>query len=178
MKRRERSRGFTLIELLVVIAIIGLLASVIIAALSSSRIKSRDTRRLADIRQLQNALELYYIANTNYPTPSSGALTALTTANSIPSLPLDPLGGGNYTYSALGSGTTCNSYHLGAYMELATTQGLANDIDASAGSPCNNGGSDFSGTSAGTGTGVSRACSTDTSSPAPSGGERCYDVKP
>ena len=167
-------RGFTLVELLVVIAIIGLLASVILASLSSSRIKGRDARRLADIRQIQNGVELYYIANTNYPTTTA----LLVSANAMPAIPVDPLGNAPYAYAALGSGTTCNGYHLGAFMELNTTAALATDIDAAAGTVCTSGGTDFSGLSAGTGTGVSRACSTDTGTAAPSGTERCYDVKP
>jgi prepilin-type N-terminal cleavage/methylation domain-containing protein len=53
-------KGFTLIELLVVIAIISLLASLAVAALRNARVKARDTKRIADIRQLQTALDLYY----------------------------------------------------------------------------------------------------------------------
>lgn len=55
--------GFTLVELLVVVAIIGLLSTVAAVSLNQSRIKSRDTKRLADMRQIQNALALYYDAN-------------------------------------------------------------------------------------------------------------------
>jgi len=59
--------GFTLIELLVTIAIIGILASVAMVSLSSIRVKARDTKRLADIKQIQLALELYYDNNNIYP---------------------------------------------------------------------------------------------------------------
>ncbi|NBV76692.1 type II secretion system protein [bacterium] len=51
-------RGFTLIELLVVIAIIGLLSTVVLASLSSARAKSRDARRLSDLKQIANAVAL------------------------------------------------------------------------------------------------------------------------
>ena len=61
------SAGFTLIELLVVIAIIGILSSTVLASLNSARSKARDTRRKADMKQLQLALELYYDSNGSYP---------------------------------------------------------------------------------------------------------------
>ncbi len=64
----NKSKGFTLIELLVVIAIIGLLASVVLLALNSARAKSRDAKRLADMKQVATAMELYFNDNYTYPT--------------------------------------------------------------------------------------------------------------
>lgn len=63
----KKLRGFTLIELLVVVAIIGVLASVILASLNSARAKSRDSRRIADLRNIQNAMELFYGQAEKYP---------------------------------------------------------------------------------------------------------------
>jgi len=63
----QKGAGFTLIELLVVISIIGFLASMAIFAFNNARMKARDTKRLADIRQVQYALELYFDNNGEYP---------------------------------------------------------------------------------------------------------------
>lgn len=60
-------KGFTLIELLVVIAIIGLLSTLAVVALGSARQKANDAKRLADIKQIQTALELYYTDSSSYP---------------------------------------------------------------------------------------------------------------
>lgn len=83
---QKNSKGFTLIELLVVIAIIGLLSTLAVVALNSARQKSRDSKRVADIKQVQTALELYFADQNGYPvepvtvTLGSTAAAALCTA--------------------------------------------------------------------------------------------------
>jgi len=69
--RNSASKGFTLIELLVVVSIIAMLSTIVLASLNSARAKARDARRLADMRQVQNALELYYNDNGHYPNTSN-----------------------------------------------------------------------------------------------------------
>jgi len=63
--------GFTLIELLVVIAIIGVLASVVMVSLNAAREKARDMRRIADLKQIETALELNYDKYGAYTIPES-----------------------------------------------------------------------------------------------------------
>lgn len=94
------NNGFTLIELLVVIAIIGVLASIVLASLSSARAKGRDAARRSNVKSLETALELYANDNNgNYPslgTDGTGyPLTNLATPlvpQYISSIPSDPSG--------------------------------------------------------------------------------------
>ncbi len=76
IKKRNKS-GFTLIELLVVIAIIGILSSVVIQSLSSSRIKSHNTTRLTQIDQINKAFELGATGGTNQLPFSNGIFACL-----------------------------------------------------------------------------------------------------
>ena len=111
--KENKIKGFTLIELLVVISIIGLLSSIIFVGLNSTRAKARDAKRLASIRQVQTALEMYYDANGLYPIirafNTSGGdgswLTDLATTLRpyIGSLPNDATAVG-YIYSSTNSG--------------------------------------------------------------------------
>jgi prepilin-type N-terminal cleavage/methylation domain-containing protein len=133
-KQKMTKRGFTLIELLVVIAIIGILASVVLASLNSARRKSRDARRLADIKQIQVALELYFDDNSNtYPDDTvdlSGA-SACGGAPCISQVPVDP-NGNAYSYDNLltdGSAcavasAACTSYIIGTTLEDAAHPAL------------------------------------------------------
>ena len=69
----KAQRAFTLVELIVVIAIIGLIAATILATLSGAQRDARDKRRMEDLRQIHNALALYYTKYNSFPTEESGA---------------------------------------------------------------------------------------------------------
>lgn len=73
----RKQKGFTLVELLVVIAIIGLLSTLAVVALNNARSKARDAKRVADVKQIQTALELFYNDCGSYPVLAAfGPLTA------------------------------------------------------------------------------------------------------
>jgi type II secretion system protein G len=120
----KNKKGFTLIELLVVIAIIGLLSTLSVVALNNARARARDARRVADIKQIQTALELYFNANNKYPTSTSAevASTALTDdledfMSPIPTAPTpaDCTTGNEYMYQTAATPATYTlTYCLGS----------------------------------------------------------------
>ncbi len=67
LKKSKNQKGFSLVELMIVIGLIAMVASVILASLSSSRKSSRETTRRANLIQLQKALEGYFTANNSFP---------------------------------------------------------------------------------------------------------------
>ena len=131
--KRIGNKGFTLIELLVVIAIIGILSSVVLASLNTARLKARDAKRILDVKQLQNALQLYSEDNNGgYPS----ALSVLTTDKYIAVIPVPPLGAGDTAYSYTAIGVECSSYHIGVTLEGKHSI-LDGDTDAAASSGTN-----------------------------------------
>ncbi len=136
--------GFTLIELLVVISIIGILATLLVANYNATRERGRDAQRKNDMRQMQNALELYFQDNKRYPmgtalSNNSNFLSVLRPSY-LPTRPRDPKNlndtdatnprdgsatGFNYYYESQPTGcdnavTLCNNYNLYARFENAS----------------------------------------------------------
>lgn len=128
----KAKKGFTLIELLVVVAIIGLLATLAIISLGTARSKARDAKRLADIKSVQSALELYNNENAAYPaggpalvlggatatklcSPEGFAAAGACTTVLMAGVPKDPDAANSYTYTL-----AAPNYKLGFKLEKAT----------------------------------------------------------
>ncbi len=122
-------KGFTLIEILVVVAIIGLLASVILIGLGSFRARGRDARRIADLREIQNGLELYYTRYQLYPAitgPNSWDTLKNSLVNAgigVSSIPNDPLNTATYNYRYAAT-TDQQNYVLAATLEDVNNSNL------------------------------------------------------
>ncbi len=173
-----KKRGFTLIELLVVIAIIGILASIIMVNLLSARQKARDSKRIADIKNIQLSLEEYYNDNLKYPTNIYTSLAP----TYMPNVPYDPNATvpctdgtqtGCYAYAAMttsgGSNCTTNppaKYHLGAALEANSAVTQDADAAADTADTCSTSQPDFNGT----------ALNCVGTSAAAGGADNCYDV--
>lgn len=107
-------------ELLIVVAIIGVLISIAVASYTTAQKKSRDSRRMNDMKAIQNAWEQYYADNSAaypgpvYPLPPAACTLTLITTPAIylpAGFPKDPKGGLPYPeldgWSRCGSATYC-----------------------------------------------------------------------
>ena len=73
MSKKIKKNGFSLFELLIVISIIGILTAIVSVAYSGAQKKTRDTRRVEDLKLVQTAAEQYYSQTSyTYPTSSTG----------------------------------------------------------------------------------------------------------
>lgn len=132
-----KTRGFTLVELLVVLAILSVLVTVTIAAFRSSQSRGRDAERKSDLKQIANAVELFYSDYGKYPfdtgtvlnacpyDPSTGNGSACSWGSGeftdgktvyIKTVPKDPNSGSHYYYRIV-PGSNNQKFQVFAYLE-------------------------------------------------------------
>jgi len=138
----KTNKGFTLIELLLVVVLVGILSGVLLSIINidGMRMKARDAQRVADLRKVQLALELYFADNRNYPgnedwEPVSGVtLTGGLVGKYISVIPWDPSQFGTYNSPCGGSDARDYWYRgdVSGYI-LATNMEVASSDDPS---PC------------------------------------------
>ena len=138
MIQNSKVKGFTLVEVLIVIFIVGLLSSVVLVGLGSFRARGRDARRIADLHQIQNGLELYINKEGVYPNVTannsgSWRLFTETLKNAgigVAAVPNDPAATAtndkSYSYGISSDGL---SYVIGGRLEDANDAVLKNDLD-------------------------------------------------
>ncbi len=72
MQKRNQQRGFTLLEIMVVIVILGLLAAMVLPNVLGNKESADIKKAVADIVALENALDMYKLDNSVYPTTEQG----------------------------------------------------------------------------------------------------------
>lgn len=85
-------KGFTLIELLVVIGVFGIMLSFFLVSASGARTSGRDSRRIADLRAVEQGLHLYLIKCGMFPgryDATNGCVGGLTTSLNADKGPTD-----------------------------------------------------------------------------------------
>ncbi len=120
-------KGFTLIELLIAMAILGILATVGLGSFRTAQMRGRDTERKSDLKQISNALELYYSDYRQYPLvdlPWGAEFKDAKDTTYIKKVPNDP-GGCNYLYQVSTSG---DKYRLFAHLENTEDKNINTDI--------------------------------------------------
>lgn len=122
--KRNSQSGFTLLEVMVVVVILGILASFVVPNLLGNKEKADQQKAITDIVALENALDMYKLDNSVYPSTDQG-LEALVTKPSSPEprnyrdggyikrLPSDPWGN-DYQYLSPGDNGNIDIFTLGA----------------------------------------------------------------
>ncbi len=121
---KKNNTGFTLLELLISITIMGLFLALVAIKISDIKMKNRDAKRMMNVQEISNALNLYQNITNKYPVGNIGDMTAvLENAETIPKVPNDLLNSDSYIYtynSANGS-----TYTFSFCLETNSIQGYS-----------------------------------------------------
>ncbi|MDN4502950.1 type II secretion system major pseudopilin GspG [Alteromonadaceae bacterium BrNp21-10] len=132
-----KQSGFSLLEIMVVILIIGLLTAIVAPNILGNQETAQLKKAAVDIRQLENALEMYKLRNSVFPTTEQGleALVSMPTIDPIPrnypeegfikGLPQDPWGN-DYQLLSPGEMGRIDLYSNGPDGEAGTEDDIGN----------------------------------------------------
>ena len=133
----QRQRGFTLLEIMVVIVILGILASLVVPNLMGNKEQADRQKAVSDIVALDNALDMYKLDNSRYPTTEQGLEALVTKPQGDPAprnykddgyikrLPQDPWGN-NYQLMSPGEHGKIDVFSLGLDGEAGTADDIGN----------------------------------------------------
>lgn len=105
LEDKKRNKGFTLIEIMVVVVILGILATLVVPKIMGRPDEARAVAAKQDIASVMQALNLYRLDNSRYPTTEQGLQALVERPASEPQprnykqggylarLPVDPWGG-------------------------------------------------------------------------------------
>ena len=105
-----KNKGFTLVELIVVITIMIVITAIGVVSFAGINKRSRDSRRISDLKKVSIALEIYRQENGYYP-----ALVDSLVGDYMDAKPTDPKSGFVYDFTS-GIGPSY-SYSLYAHVE-------------------------------------------------------------
>jgi general secretion pathway protein G len=135
--RRRREAGFTLIEIMVVIVILGLLAALVVPKLVGRTEEAKRTQTRVQIKNVQQAIELFKLDNGFYPATEQGleSLVRMPEAGRIPKsyrkggymdrVPKDPWGN-PFVYASPGQHA---DYDISSYGADGVPGGEGEDTD-------------------------------------------------
>lgn len=121
-KAAGAQRGLTLIEVMVVVTILALLAAMIVPNVIGQGEKAKVDLASANMKSIENALDLYKLDNNQYPTTEEGLEALVNKPESaknwnpggyLKSMPTDPWGN-EYVYISPGVDGPYDLYSLGA----------------------------------------------------------------
>ena len=133
----QRQRGFTLLEIMVVIVILGILASLVVPNLMGNKEQADRQKAVSDIVALENALDMYKLDNSRYPTTEQGLEALVSKPQGDPAprnykedgyikrLPQDPWGN-NYQLMSPGEHGKIDVFSLGLDGEAGTDDDIGN----------------------------------------------------
>ncbi len=133
----QRQRGFTLLEIMVVIVILGILASLVVPNLMGNKEQADRQKAVSDIVALENALDMYKLDNSRYPTTEQGLEALVTKPQGEPEprnyksdgyikrLPQDPWGGA-YQLMSPGEHGKIDVFSMGLDGEAGTDDDIGN----------------------------------------------------
>jgi prepilin-type N-terminal cleavage/methylation domain-containing protein len=103
--------AFTLVEVLIVVVILGIVSAVIVPLYANATQESWEGSLQANLRSLQNQIELYHSRSNQYPDFASSGWTQMVGGQFIKAAPVNPAynGGGGLTSVGVVTGATYGS---------------------------------------------------------------------